>query len=130
VLRASKLWDAFDLDRDQAREKYAGKLVELTASGRLLRDAEGRPYLGAQVVKPGTKPSSRLTPQEQQWEKAGYPPNVLCYLAPGQAESLEAMSPEESVTVRGVVVGRRDDAHVYMGYVVVLESCQVVKPSP
>jgi hypothetical protein len=128
-LRASRLWDAFDLDRDQARARYASKLIELTATGKLQRDADGRAFFGAQVVKPGSKASGRLTPQEQHWEKVGYPPNVICYLAPGQASELAGLSPGQESVLRGVVRGRRDDPHVYGGYVVVLENCRVVKPA-
>jgi hypothetical protein len=126
-LRASKLWDAFDLDRDLARTKYAGQVVEVTAPGKVERDQDGKLYFGAQVVQPGTKPANRLTAQEQRWEKNGYPANVRCYLTPGQAATLADLAPGQECVVRGVCVGRRDDPSVYMGYVVVLENCEVAK---
>jgi hypothetical protein len=128
AVRAVKLWDAFDLDPGQARTLYAGHTVTVTARGRLLRDAEGRPYFGAELIKPGTK-KGRLTPREQRWEREGYPPNVLCYLAPDQAAALEGVPPEREVVLRGTCVGRRDEPNVYRGYVVVLEDCRVVAPT-
>jgi len=127
-LRASKLWDAFDIDGDAAAEKYVGQVVEITAPGKVERDAEGRLFFGAHIVTPGTKPVSKQTAQEKRWEKAGYPPNLRCYLAPGEAAALANADPKKDYVFRGVCTGRREDPHVYMGYIVILEKCQRIKP--
>jgi hypothetical protein len=127
-LRASKLWDAFDIDRDAAAEKYFGQVVEVTGSGKVHRDEEGHLYFGAQMVTPGTKPVSKQTAQEKRWEKSGYPPNLRCYLQPGEAAALADADPKKEYVFRGVCTGRREDPHVYMGYIVILERCQQIKP--
>src|SRR5947199_315177 len=87
---AVKLWDGFDLDPTAAAAKYAGKVVEVRAHGRVAKDSLGRPYFGAEVVKPREgRPSARLSPEERRWEVEGYPPSVRCYLTPEQAAALE-----------------------------------------
>src|SRR5947208_190955 len=73
-----------------AAAKYAGKVVEVRAHGRVAKDSLGRPYFGAEVVKPREgRPSARLSPEERRWEVEGYPPSVRCYLTPEQAAALE-----------------------------------------
>lgn len=126
TLSAVTLWDAFDLNPEDAATRYVGKVVEVTARGKLGVDKLGKEYFGAEVVKPMARPGRRLTPDEQRWEKEGYPPNVRCYLAPGQSAALESLPPGRPIVFRGTVVGRKDQRDVYRGYIVELQDCVIV----
>lgn len=126
TLSAVTLWDAFDLNPEDAANRYVGKVVEVTARGKLGVDTLGKEYFGAEVVKPMARPGRRLTPDEQRWEKEGYPPNVRCYLAPGQSAALESLPPGRPIVFRGTVVGRKDQQNVYRGYTVELQDCMIV----
>jgi hypothetical protein len=128
ALSAVKLWDAFDLDPDAASARYTGKMIEVTARGKLARDYRDKPYFGAEVVKPRGRLTSRMTPNERQWETEGYPPNVRCYLSPDQEAALEKVSPGQEVVLRGVCTGRKTISDVYRGYIVELEDCTVMVP--
>src|SRR5439155_18219364 len=114
---AVKLWDAFDLDPTAAAAKYAGKVVEVRAHGRVAKDSLGRPYFGAEVVKPREgRPSARLSPEERRWEVEGYPPSVRCYLTPEQAAALEEVPAGREVVIRRTCVGRKDIQDGYRGH--------------
>jgi hypothetical protein len=129
-LSAVTLWDAFDLDPPAATARFAGKLVEVTAVGRVDRDSLDQPYFGAVVVKPASRLARRLNALEWQWEKGGYPPSVRCYLTPEQAEALEMQPPVRPIILRGTCIGRKDidNPPVYRGYIVELVDCTVVAP--
>jgi hypothetical protein len=129
-LKADRLWDAFDLDPAQAKAQYAGQPVEVVARGRVERDEQGQAYFGARVIWPApdaAAPRPRSTPQRQTWEREGYPASVRCYLPADQVPAAEALPPDREHILRGVVQGRHDDPAVYMGYVVVLRDCRVVR---
>jgi type IV secretory pathway VirB10-like protein len=125
---AVTLWDAFDLDQPAAEARYTGKVLEVTARGKLGKDSIGKTYFGAVVVQPRGKVSARLSQGEQRWEKEGYPPSVRCYLSPDQAALLEKVSADRDVTLRGTCTGRKNRQDVYRGYIVELENCTVVVP--
>jgi hypothetical protein len=125
-IAADTLWDAFDLGATFAA-RYTGKVVEVKARGRVARDSIDRPYFGAVVVKPRGRTTPRMTPEEKQWEKDGYPPSVRCYLSPEQAATLEKRE-DQDVVLRGICIGRKDRDDVYRGYIVELDNCVVVAP--
>jgi hypothetical protein len=123
---AVTLWDAYDLDPAAATAKYSGKLLEVTARGKLAKDTFGKPYFGAVVVKPRGKITARMSQDEKAWERDGYPPSVRCYLSPDQAAALEGVPADRDVVLRGTCTGRKDRQDVYRGYIIELEDCTVV----
>jgi hypothetical protein len=123
---AVTLWDAFDLDPASAGDRFTGKLVEVMARGRLGRDTIDRPFFGAEVVKPRGRTKGRMTDQEKQWERDGYPPNVRCYLSAEQAAALANAPADKDVVLRGICTGRKERDDVYRGYIVELDNCTVV----
>jgi hypothetical protein len=128
--KAEQFWDAFDLDPDKAKAQFVGRTVDLTVRGQVERDAEGKAYFGARVIWPTKKTPaqlSRLPAQQRAWERDGYPANVRCYLAADQVAAAEALAAGTEYVIRGECAGRQDDPAVYMGYVVVLRDCRVVK---
>jgi hypothetical protein len=124
-LEAVTLWDAFDLDPPAAEARFRGKVVEVTARGKLTEDTLGRAYFGAVVVQRGGRKPPRLSPEEQQWETDGYPPSVRCYVTPDQATLIEKLPADQNVVLRGVCAGRKDIDGVYRGYIVELNDCVV-----
>ena len=124
---AETLWDAYDLGPAVAA-RYTGKVVEVKAHGRVARDTIDRPYFGAVVVKATGRTTPRMSAEQRQWEKEGYPPSVRCYLAPDQAAPLEKEGGDQDVVLRGICTGRKDRDDVYRGYIVELDNCVVVTP--
>lgn len=131
-LRGDVLWDSFGLDEAAAKQKYLGKTVEVTTvRGRVGTDREGKPFFGGVVVQPSPHTPaqlSRLSAQARQWEASGYPPNLICYFAPERKAEFEKVPPDQDCAIRGVCAGRQRASDVYMGYVVVLERCELVRP--
>lgn len=128
TLSAVTLWDAFDLDPPAAATRFGGKVVEVIGRGKVAADSFGRPYFGVIVVKPGGRKVGRLTPEEQYWERDGYPPSVRFYLTPGQAEALAEVTPDQDVVIRGTTTGRKTVDGVYRGYIVEIRDCAVMSP--
>jgi hypothetical protein len=64
--------------------------------------------------------------KERKWFSEGYPPNVICRIAPDQVEAFADLKPNRQCTVRGVCEGKRD-ADVGGGYVVTFSDCKLVK---
>lgn len=124
------VFDAFDLPTIEIRRKYViGKPLDVTVQGKLMKDAQGKPYFGGVVVpklKVTPEQLARLSPQKRKWEQEGYPPSVYCYFSTDVAAAFEALPADREVTVRGIFQGRRDERDAYMGYVVVLTDCQPV----
>jgi hypothetical protein len=127
-LAAVTLWDAFDLDPQAAEARFRGKVVEITARGKLAEDSLGRSYFGAVVVQKGGRKPPRLSPEEQQWETDGYPPSVRCYVNPDQAAEIEKAPADQGIILRGICTGRKDIDGVYRGYIVELNDCIIVAP--
>jgi hypothetical protein len=125
-LSAVTIWDAFDLDRAAADERFTGKRVEIIARGKMMEDTLGRSYFGAVVVQRGGRKPARLSPEVQQWENEGYPASVRCYPAADQAAAFEQLPTDGEVVLRGTCAGRKDLDAVYRGYVVDLTDCTVV----
>jgi hypothetical protein len=126
---AVTLWDAYDADVAPAvAARYSDKVVEVKARGKVARDSIDRPYFGVVVVKGRGRTTRRMTPDEQRWEKEGYPPSVRCYLSAEQAAILEKAPEEREVVLRGVCAGRKDRDDVYRGYIVELDNCVVAAP--
>ncbi len=123
---ADTLWDAFNLGPAVAN-RYAGKVVEVKAHGRLARDTIDRPYFGAVIVTPHGRTAPGMSAEQRQWEKDGYPPSVRCYLSPEQAATLEKEG-DQDVLLRGICTGRKDRDDVYLGYIVEMDNCVVVAP--
>jgi hypothetical protein len=127
-MTAVKLWDVFDLDATAAAAQYTGKVLDVSARGKVGKDSFGKPFFGAVVVQPRGKTTARLSPDEQRWEREGYPASVRCYLAPDQADALEKLPAGKEVVLRGTCTGRKDRQDVYRGYIVELDNCTVVSP--
>jgi len=130
--RADVLWDSFGVDEAAANAKYKDKVVEVTVRGRVQRDVGGKPFFGGVVVQPSPHTPaqlSRLSAQERQWEQSGYPPNLICYFPPERKAEFEKVPPDHDCVIRGVCGGKQQSRNVYMNYVVVLERCELVRPS-
>lgn len=63
---------------------------------------------------------------DQPW---GWPPGVLCYLAPEGRKHVAGVKHRAQVELLGRVKGRVPDKNAFGGYVVILEGC-VPAPSP
>ena len=128
TVSADTLWDAFDLDPVAAASKYVDKMVEVKARGRIARDSIDRPYFGAVVVKSRGRTTPRMSAEEKQWEKVGYPPSVRCYLSEEDAANLEKTPGDQEVEFRGICTGRKNRSDAYRGYIVELSHCTIVTP--
>jgi hypothetical protein len=128
-VRPDTLFDAFD-DTGNGRRKFGGKMVELSGPATVSKDFEGRPYVGLSVVTPRKltpEQLEKLPPRERAWEQNGYPPNIRCYVDRKIADLVAGLPDGTSVTVRGVVRDRREDAGVYMGYYVIVDAVDISK---
>jgi hypothetical protein len=76
---------------------------------------------GDQILS--TAAYARLSSQEKQWYNQGYPPNVVCYLAPEALGAFAALKKGSPVRVVARCKGKRKDDSVWSGQKVVLEEC-------
>jgi len=128
-VRPDTLFDAF-YDTGNGRRKFGGKSVELSGPATVAKDFEGRPYVGLSVVTPRKltpEQLEKLPPRERAWEQNGYPPNIRCYVDRKIADLVAGLPSGTTVTVRGVVRDRREDASVYMGYYVIVDAVDISK---
>ena len=124
------LWKEYGQDEKQADRKYLDKLVDFKAKGKLEKDPGGDWVLGLPMFEPTALIPEQYelqSPQERRWFIKGYPPNVLCYFAPGQEERFRRAGPDQECALRGVCAGKRPDPDVGGGYVVILRNCRLLK---
>lgn len=121
---ASKLWGDFGDNEIAAGQKYKDKKIKV--AGTVDRIAED--HIGFGVVARALLSEAdyrRLPAKERKWYDDGYPPNVVCYLAPGAEKQAALLKKGSEVELVGRCVGKKS-GDVFMGYLVVLEGCQVV----
>jgi hypothetical protein len=124
----SLLWKEYGENEAVADARYRGKTIEFKFSGKLQPDGDGW-ALVAPMFEPTALSPEQLAHQsqkERKWFSDGYPPNVICRIAPDQIEAFADRMPNSPCTIRGVCEGKRD-ADVGGGYVVTFSDCKLVK---
>lgn len=129
VVNASAFWSEFGENEIKADQKYKGKFVQAVGNVSAVSSAGSTYFVGFGVISfPGmTKAKiAALSPQERKWFDEGFPPNVICNLAPSAKAKAADLKPGDRAAIVGKVVGRQKDGNVYQGYVVVLDDCRIV----
>ncbi len=111
-LNAAVLWQDYRGNEAQADLKYLDKVVEVTGTGTVRKDAEGY-YLGEEVVQDVARV---------------WPPGVVCRMKPSQSQKLAELPAGKRWSVRGVCGGRTAAQGAYQGFVVVLKDCELAGP--
>ena len=125
---AYRLWQEAGENALAAQSKYGKGPVEITARAGVVREEDGRHYVGivlfeSMAVTP--EAYSRKSPQEKKWFREGYPPSVYCYIDPAAEKQFAGLKPGASVRIIGTYKGAKKDPEVPYGYVLILEGCSL-----
>jgi hypothetical protein len=127
---AVELWEAYGRNGLAADAEYKGRHVRISGGVRLIQqDEKGRYFVGFSIVEPAVLTAAqynRLSPKERKWYDEGYPPNVVCYLAPSHSGDFASVKVGQAITIIGKVVGRKQ-GDVWMGYLVEVEDGRLAK---
>jgi hypothetical protein len=125
---AYELWAMARDNALAAEEKFRGKPLRVTGTVGRVGDDNGY-YVGLMTVEGAgalpTEQIARMSAQQKKWFNEGYPPNVLCFLAPSARQTAAPLKKGKVASIVGVYGGTKKDESVYKGYVVILKDCSV-----
>ncbi len=132
IVTAYQLWEEYGDNALGTDARYKGKPVQVTGVVKKIQQADGRYFVGLEVIRRYfvTKYAyATMTPQERKWCDEGYPPNVICYIGQNGRDRFAKLKELDEVQIVGVCQGSKKDHDVWKGYIVILEDC-ILKEGP
>jgi len=132
TMSALALYDEYKKNALGADAAYKGKWVRVSGRVEKIEAGDsGRYVLGFGIFANIGLPVAtveRMSPQQKKWFSEGYPPNVLCYIAPVAQKQFSGVKRDDKIDIIGRSAGMKNDSSVFSGLVVILEECFLRDP--